>query len=91
MVHAGVSRYFGQLTTIIPEQTENLRNTITVDAEKFDKKMDKIIFPPIVTIMASIQVSEGIKYLMGNTDNLLTKKILVVDLLYNSFDIIELS
>ncbi len=90
MIHAGVSQYFGQLTTIIPNVTKNFHETITVDAVKFDAKITKQIFPPIVTCVASIQTNEGIKYLTGNKDNLLTSKILLVDLWSNSFDIIQL-
>ncbi|MFO7829458.1 MAG: HesA/MoeB/ThiF family protein [Bacteroidales bacterium] len=91
MVHAGVSTYFGQLTVIIPGKTECLRKTIPLDAEKFDKTIDKEIFPPVVTTMASLQVSEGIKYLTNDFDNLLFGKILIIDLLSNSFDIIPLA
>lgn len=90
MVHAGVSTYFGQLTVIIPGKTACFRDTITVDEIPFDQKIDKNIYPPIVTTMASLQVSEGIKYLTEDFENLNYKKILVVDLLSNSFDTIEL-
>ncbi|MBE9467263.1 MAG: HesA/MoeB/ThiF family protein [Bacteroidetes bacterium] len=90
MVHAGVSTYFGQLTVIIPGKTECFRKTISLNATQFDKKISKKIFPPLVTTMASLQVSEGVKYLTGDFKNLLYKKILVVDLLSNSFDVIKL-
>jgi molybdopterin/thiamine biosynthesis adenylyltransferase len=90
MVHAGVSSYFGQLTVIIPGKTECLRKIIPVDAAKFDLKIDKNIFPPVVTTMASLQVSEGIKYLTSDFENLIFGKIMVIDLLSNSFDIIQL-
>ncbi len=90
LVHAGVSTYFGQLTVIIPGKTACFRDTISVDEFLFDQKIDKNIFPPIVTTMASLQVSEGIKYLSNDFDNLNYNKILVVDLLSNSFDTIEL-
>ena len=90
MIHAGVSLYFGQLTVIIPGKTECLREVISVDATKFDKKINKNIFPPVVTTMASLQVSEGIKYLTDDFNNLLYGKILVIDLLSNSFDTINI-
>ncbi|MBI9054488.1 MAG: HesA/MoeB/ThiF family protein [Bacteroidales bacterium] len=90
MVHAGVSTYFGQLTVIIPGKTECLRKIISVDATKFDEKINKEIFPPVVTTMASLQVSEGVKYLTGDFSNLLFGKILVIDLLSNSFDTINI-
>jgi len=90
MIHAGVSTYFGQLTVIIPGKTECLRKVISVDATKFDAKIDKNIFPTIVTTMASLQVSEGIKYLTNDLNNLLYGKILVIDLLSNSFDVINI-
>jgi len=91
MIHAGVSAYFGQLTVIIPGKTECFRKTISVDAALFDKKIDKEIFPPVVTCVASLQVSEGVKYLTGDFNNLLCGKILAVDLLSNTFDIIQIS
>ncbi|MCD4832182.1 MAG: HesA/MoeB/ThiF family protein [Bacteroidales bacterium] len=90
MVHAGVSSYFGQLTVIIPGETECLRKVISVEAARFDEKINKKIFPPVVTTMASLQVSEGIKYLTGDFKNLLYGKILVIDLLSNSFDVINI-
>lgn len=90
MVHAGVSTYFGQLTVIIPGKTECFRNTIPVDEVPFDKKIDKNIYPPVVSVMASLQVSEGIKCLTDDFKNLLYKKILIVDLLSNSFDVINI-
>jgi len=91
MIHAGVCSYFGQVTVIIPGKTKSLRKTIPLDARKFDKKIDKNIFPPIVTTIASIQVSEGVKYLSNDFNNLLFGKILIVDLMSNSFDIIQLN
>jgi len=91
MIHAGVSTYFGQLTVIIPGKTKSLRKTIPLDAKKFDEKIDTNIFPPVVTIMASLQVSEGVKYLRNDFNNLLFRKILIIDLLSNSFDIIQLN
>jgi molybdopterin/thiamine biosynthesis adenylyltransferase len=90
MIHAGVSTYFGQLTVIIPGKTECLRKIISVDATKFDEKINKEIFPPVVTTMASLQVSEGVKYLTGDFNNLLFGRILVIDLLSNSFDSINI-
>lgn len=91
MIHAGVSQYFGQLTTIVPSMTKSLRETISVDAEKFDPIIKKEIISSTAICVASIQVSEGIKYLVGDRENLLTNKILSVDLQSNSFDIIQLA
>lgn len=91
MIHAGVSTYFGQLTVIIPNKTECFRNVISVDEAQFDKGIDKNIYPSVVTVMASLQVSEGIKYLTDDFENLLYKKILVVDLYSNSFDVINIA
>jgi molybdopterin/thiamine biosynthesis adenylyltransferase len=91
MIHAGVSQYFGQLTTIVPGITKSLRETITVDAKKFDTGIAKEISSSTAICVASIQVSEGIKYLAGDRKNLLTNKILSVDLHSNSFDTIQLA
>jgi molybdopterin/thiamine biosynthesis adenylyltransferase len=90
MVHAGVGHYFGQLTVIIPGKTECLRRTIAVDATKFDANSLKTIYPPVVTVMASLQVSEAVKYLTGDFEHLIYGKILIIDLLSNTFEIVEL-
>lgn len=90
MIHAGASSYFGQLTVIHPEKTKCLRQTITVDATNFDKNIDKQVFPPLVQTMASLQVSQGVKYLTGDFKHLYLKEILVVDFMSNSFDVIKL-
>lgn len=90
MVHAGVGHYFGQLTVIIPGKTDCLRRIISVDATKFDANIEKMIYPPVVTIMASLQVSEGIKYLTGDFDHLFFGKMLIIDLWSNTFEVIEI-
>jgi molybdopterin-synthase adenylyltransferase len=90
MVHAGVGHYFGQLTVIIPGKTDCLRQTISVNEAKFDAKTDKSIYPPVVTIIASLQVSEGIKYLNGDFDHLLFGKIMMIDLFSNTFEVIQI-
>jgi molybdopterin-synthase adenylyltransferase len=90
MIHAGVSTYFGQITTIIPGETKSLQKSIPVDTSQLDSKLDKRILPQVVTIVASLQVNEGSNYLCGKRDKLLTNKILSVDLFHYRFDIIEL-
>lgn len=90
LIHAGVSTYFGQLTTIIPGKTKSLKESIPVNAEQMDNKLDRRIWPQVVSAVASIQVNEGINYLCGNLDELLIGKILSVDMLNYRFDTIEL-
>lgn len=89
-VHAGVSTYFGQITTIIPGKTKSLRESIPVDVDKVDNQLDKRILPQVVSTVASMQVNEGINYLIGKNDRLLAGKILSINLLDYRFDIIDL-
>jgi molybdopterin-synthase adenylyltransferase len=91
LVHAGVSRYFGQITTIVPGKTPSLKTLFPLDPEAFDAKAVKEIMPHVVTSLASLQVAQGISYLSGDYDALLLGKMLSVDLATFSFDIVPIS
>lgn len=90
LVHAGVSLYYGQITVICAGRTKSLRDSIPVDAQKYDKSIDKQVHPALVTTIASLQVMEAVKFFRHDFDNMLFNKILAVDLLSNSFDLIEI-
>jgi len=91
LVHAGVSNFCGQITFVWRKKTARLQDIITVEPKQFDSQIEKTIFPPVVTTLASLQVAEGIKYLLGNHTNLLINKILIVDLFSNSFHTIDIN
>lgn len=91
LIHGGATQFFGQVTTLIPGQTSGLSD---IFGRKFMKTADippKDIFPPVVMNVASIQVSEAVKLVCGiHEEDLLINKIMTVDLLTNSFEVIKL-
>lgn len=87
IVHAGIVQYFGQATTLIPGETGNYTDLFGQDISALDDGMLKDVYPPAVMNLASIQVSEAVKLICSFGD-LLANKILTVDLLTNSYDII---
>ena len=89
MIHGGVNKYFAQVTSIVPGQSKTLAELFPVDANSIDKQTAKDIFPPVVTITASIQVSEGVKYLTGQHSDMLINRVLMIDTLTNSFEIVD--
>jgi len=89
VIHAGVFRYIGQITALIPGKTQNYAETFGMESDPKEITI-KEVFPSIVTTLASIQVNEAAKYITGRTDKMLINKILVVDLFNNSFDTIEI-
>ncbi|WP_129409797.1 HesA/MoeB/ThiF family protein [Marinitoga lauensis] len=87
LIHGGVERFFGQVTDILPGKTKSLRE-ILGDVE--DTKETKLVTPYAVSIIASLQVNEAIKIIFEDYEKALINKMLIMDLVFNSFDIIEL-
>ncbi|NUU98217.1 HesA/MoeB/ThiF family protein [Marinitoga sp. 1138] len=87
-IHGGVEGYYGQITDIIPGKTKRLFE-IFGDIE--DTGETKYVVPYAVSIIASIQVSEAIKIITGDYENALINKLMIMDLKYNTFDIIEIN
>ncbi|NJE54335.1 ThiF family adenylyltransferase [Thermococcus sp. 21S9] len=86
LVHGAVEGTFGQVTTIVPGKTKSLREIFPNVREKKGK------FPIIgatAGVIGSIQAMEAIKLLTGLGEPLLNK-LLLVDLAYNTFDVVEL-
>ena len=90
IIHGGASEYFGQATTLVPGRTGGVRALFGTDFFNDEDRSPRDVFPPVVTAVASCQVSEAVKLVSGNYDALLIGKILAVDLLTNSFDVIEI-
>ncbi len=90
IIHAGVFRYSGQLTSLIPKLTKNYQQTFAL-SQDIEEKEEKEIFPPIVTSLASMQVNEAVKFILNDFDNMFVNKLLLVDLYFNTFDIIKLN
>ncbi|WP_456421794.1 ThiF family adenylyltransferase [Thermococcus sp.] len=86
LVHGAVEGTFGQVTTIVPGKTKSLREIFPNVRKKKGK------FPIIgatAGVIGSIQAMEVIKLLTGFGEPLLNK-LLLIDLAYNTFDVVEL-
>ena len=86
LVHGAVEGTFGQVTTIVPGKTKSLREIFPNVREKKGK------FPIIgatAGVVGSIQAMEVVKLLTGLGEPLLNR-LLLVDLAYNTFDVVEL-
>jgi len=86
LVHGAVEGTFGQVTTIVPGKTKSLREIFPNVREKRGK------FPIIgatAGVVGSIQAMEVVKLLTGLGEPLLNR-LLLVDLAYNTFDVVEL-
>ena len=88
---AGVLRFHGQIMTTVPEDKTSCYRCVFGDSTEGDSSMScsqagVIGFVP--GILGCLEANEALKYLLGIGD-LLTNKIMYVDLLRNSFDFIE--
>lgn len=79
--HAGITQWHGQALTIIPGKTTCFRclfNEAPFEDENADKK-DIGVFGPAAGILGLVQSTEAIKYLTGNTNDLLTDQMFSLD------------
>jgi molybdopterin/thiamine biosynthesis adenylyltransferase len=88
---AGVLRFHGQIMTVVPEKETSCYRCVFGDTTEADSSMScsqagVIGFVP--GILGSLEANEALKCILG-IGNLLTNKIMYVDLLRNSFDFIE--
>ena len=85
-VHGAIGGWYGQVSSVFPgDDTLNKiykQNTIGIE-----KKLGNPSFTPAT--IASIEVSETIKILLNKGD-ILRNKLLIIDLLYNDYNIIDL-
>ena len=91
-VIAGVSDYQGQVLTCIPNKTKDFKSLFSelpVNIDEKYKEEDQGVFPPSIGVISDIATSEAIKYLL-NIGDLLTNKLLVVNLLANKYHIVEI-
>jgi molybdopterin/thiamine biosynthesis adenylyltransferase len=90
MVHGAIGGFYGQATTIFPsDNTLDFIYPKNRDGEKgIEKELGNPSFMP--PLIASIEVAEVIKILINRGD-LLRKKILFIDVLNNSFDLVDLN
>lgn len=85
-VHGAVEGLHGQLTTIIPGKTKSLKELFPIPPKKKEK------FPILgatAGVIGTIQATEVVKLITGHGE-VLANKLLIVDLLHNSFEVIDL-
>ncbi len=89
IIHGSVFQKTGQITSLFPGKTENYQNSFGI--EDLPTESDtKIIFPPIVSAIASFQVSEAINCLTQNYEQMLLNKVLSIDMENYKFEILDL-
>ena len=83
LVHGAVQSWYGQITTIIPGKTPSLKD---IFGERKESTSGEIpVFSPVVSMVANMQVVEGLKVLLGREDTL-AGKLLIMDLTDYSFN-----
>lgn len=86
LVHGAIGGWFGQVSTVFPED-EFIRSRVRGMANKgIEKQIGNPSFTP--ACIASIQVAEIIKVLLGRGE-LLREKIMFIDLLNNEIEVLE--
>ncbi|HKL75705.1 MAG TPA: HesA/MoeB/ThiF family protein [Halanaerobiales bacterium] len=88
LIHGGVQSWYGQITAIIPGKTVSLKEIFGVTDKNENESPP--VFSPVVSVIASIQVIEGIKVYL-NKDDILLNKLLIIDLNQNTIDTVELN
>ncbi|HAG17379.1 MAG TPA: thiamine biosynthesis protein ThiF [Bacteroidales bacterium] len=90
IIHGSVFMEMGQVTTLLPGKTPNYQDTFGVEGDQEENEI-KSVFPPIVTIVASMQVSEATKYISNRHDLLLLNKLMIINLKKNQFELFPLT
>jgi len=72
LVHGGVTEFYGQVTTIVPQKTACL-NCILPENEVGDAYVIKGVLSPAVSTIASIQAMEAVKIILGVGETLENK------------------
>jgi len=84
-IHAGIEEFFAQIMLVLPQSQLRLKDVFAGSA----KKEIPAVFSPAVSVTASIQVIEALKYLLNFSDYL-ENELLHIDLLSNQIEKIEL-
>lgn len=89
LIHGAIAGWYGQVTTILPgdDTLNKIYNKEKKDLKGIEKELGNPAFTP--ALVASIEVSEVIKLLIGRGE-LLNKKMLFIDLLSNEYNILPL-
>jgi molybdopterin/thiamine biosynthesis adenylyltransferase len=87
MIHGAIAGWYGQVTTIFPGDNTLASIYTSSDNSGIESTLGNPSFTP--ALVASLQVCEALKALLQK-DNLLRKKILIVNLLNHEYEIVEL-
>lgn len=92
LVHGGVSELYGQVTTVVPGMTKCLRCVLNLDEGKLEVSTEKPlqVIGPTPGVVGSIEAAEAIKLITG-VGELLTNKLLVIDLKRYEFALLKLA
>lgn len=85
MVHGAIAGWYGQVATILPGENTLERIYGTNRKRGAEQQLGNPSFTP--ALVASLQVSEVLKLLLWRGE-LLTNKMLLIDLFHNEFDVI---
>ncbi len=86
LIHGGIKSWYGQITSIIPGKTSSLTD---IFGDNTEEEEEIPAFSPVVSIIASLQVIEGVKVFLQREETLLGK-LMYIDFNDYSFEIIEL-
>ena len=64
LVHAGVYKYFGQVTSVQKGETRPLRELFAESAQALDQEPEKPMFPPAVATVAAVEAAECVRVLL---------------------------
>jgi len=85
-IHAGIEEFFAQIMLILPDSRQRLKDVFESGA----KEVIPTVFSPAVTITASLQIIEALKYLL-DFDDYLENQMLYFDFLNRESELIELA
>lgn len=85
-VHGAISGWYGQVTTVFPDDDTLSKLYETIDGE-VDNPLGNPSFTP--ALVASLQVSEALKVLL-NRGELLRQKVLLIDMYENNYEVMTL-
>lgn len=92
LIHGGISEFYGQVTTVVPGITKCLRCILGLDEKKLSTHVEKPpqVIGPTPGVVGSIEAAEAIKLITG-VGELLTNKLLVIDLKRHDFTVLKLA
>lgn len=85
LIHGAIGGWFGQVSTILPGE-RTLSKIYRTSQNTIEKELGNPSFTP--GLIASVQVAEGLKVLL-NKGEILSGKILFIDLLSHDFEVVD--